>query len=49
VSGPDVSFLATDRHELDGPQLVELDGSTCWVPDGWHGETNDDGTLVLTR
>jgi N-methylhydantoinase A len=49
VSGPDVSFLATDRHELDGPQLVELDGSTCWVPDGWHGETNDDGTLELTR
>ena len=47
--GPDVSFLATDRHKLSGPELVELAGATCWVPDGWHGETNDDGTLVLTR
>src|SRR5665647_1976348 len=27
----------------------ELSGATCWVPDGWHGETNDDGTLVLRR
>jgi N-methylhydantoinase A len=47
--GPDVSFLATDRHKVSGPELVELDGATCWVPDGWHGETNDDGTLVLRR
>src|SRR6185437_15932655 len=47
--GPDVSFLATNRYKLTGPELVELDGATCWVPDGWHGETNDDGTLVLTR
>jgi N-methylhydantoinase A len=47
--GPDVSFLATDRHKVRGPELVELEGATCWVPDGWHGETNDDGTLVLTR
>jgi N-methylhydantoinase A len=49
VPGPDVSFLATDRHTVSGPELVELDGATCWVPAGWHGETNDDGTLVLTR
>jgi N-methylhydantoinase A len=47
--GPDVSFLATHRHKVSGPELVELDGATCWVPDGWQGETNDDGTLVLTR
>jgi N-methylhydantoinase A len=49
VPGPDVSFLVTNRHKLEGPALVELEGATCWVPDGWHGETNDDGTLVLTR
>jgi N-methylhydantoinase A len=49
VPGPDVSFLAIDRHKVSGPELVELDGATCWVPAGWHGETNDDGTLVLTR
>jgi len=47
--GPDVSFIATDRHKVRGPELVELDGATCWVPDGSHGETNDDGTLVLSR
>jgi N-methylhydantoinase A len=47
--GPDVSLLVTNRHKVKGPALVELDGATCWVPDGWSGETNDDGTLVLTR
>jgi N-methylhydantoinase A len=49
VRGPDVA-LASERHvTVVGPELVELDGATCWVPDGWRGETNDDGTLVLTR
>jgi N-methylhydantoinase A len=32
-----------------GPQVVELEGATCWVPDGWAGETDDHGTLVLER
>ena len=49
VPGPDMTFLATDCYKVDGPELVELPGATCWVPDGWHGETNDDGTLVLRR
>jgi len=49
VPGPDLSFQVTDCYLVEGPALVELDGSTCWVPDGWHGETNDDGTLVLRR
>ena len=47
--GPDLSFLVTDCYEVAGPALVELAGSTCWVPEGWRGETNDDGTLVLRR
>ena len=47
--GPDVSFLVTNRHKVEGPALVELPGATCWVPPGWRGETNDDGTLVLRR
>jgi N-methylhydantoinase A len=47
--GPDVSLLATGRSTVEGPQLVELPGATCWVPEGWSGETNDDGTLVLRR
>jgi N-methylhydantoinase A len=49
VAGPDMSFLATDCYKVEGPALVELPGATCWVPAGWHGETNDDGTLVLQR
>ncbi len=32
-----------------GPELVELDGATCWVPAGWQGERDADGTLVLER
>ena len=47
--GPDVSFQVTRHHTVEGPQLLELPGATCWVPAGWHGETNDDGTLVLRR
>jgi len=49
VPGPDVSFEVAGRRTVSGPQLVELPGATCWVPDGWRGETNGDGTLVLTR
>jgi N-methylhydantoinase A len=47
--GPDVSLQATDCYKVVGPPLVELSGATCWVPAGWSGETNDDGTLVLRR
>jgi N-methylhydantoinase A/oxoprolinase/acetone carboxylase beta subunit len=47
--GPDVSLTAAARKEVAGPVLVELPGATCWVPEGWYGETNRDGTLVLQR
>jgi N-methylhydantoinase A len=49
VPGPDVSFGAAAGDRVTGPVLVGLPGSTCWVPDGWRGETNADGTLVLAR
>ncbi|HEY2542017.1 MAG TPA: hydantoinase/oxoprolinase family protein [Gaiellaceae bacterium] len=49
VPGPEISLRGSDRREVQGPELVELPGATCWVPDGWSGETNDDGTLVLSR
>jgi N-methylhydantoinase A len=49
VPGPEVSFQVTDGRKVKGPELVALAGSSCWVPDGWEGETNRDGTLVLTR
>ena len=48
VPGPEVD-LRGNRITVNGPELVELAGATCWVPDGWSGETNGDGTLVLSR
>jgi N-methylhydantoinase A len=47
--GPDVTLHVTDCYKVEGPALVELPGATCWVPAGWSGETNGDGTLVLGR
>jgi N-methylhydantoinase A len=32
-----------------GPQVLELAGATVWVPEGWAGETDDHGTLVVRR
>jgi N-methylhydantoinase A len=32
-----------------GPQVLELDGATAWVPDGWAGATDRHGTLILRR
>ena len=32
-----------------GPQVLELDGATTWVPEGWTGETDPHGTLRLRR
>jgi N-methylhydantoinase A len=35
------------RRTARGPEVLELDGATAWVPDGWAGETDAHGTLVL--
>jgi N-methylhydantoinase A len=51
VPGPtiDLSSAATSLDVVHGPVLLGLEGSTCWVPQGWHGQTNEAGTLVLRR
>ena len=41
VSGPALTAA--------GPQVLELDGATAWVPTGWAGETDPHGTLILRR
>ena len=41
VRGPALSAL--------GPEVLELDGATAWIPSGWAGETDSHGTLVLRR
>ncbi len=35
--------------EARSPQVVELEGATVWVPEGWAGKTDRHGTLVLRR
>ena len=49
VPGPQVDLRASVHVSVSGPQVVELRGATCWVPDGWTGSTDTHGTLVLER
>ena len=47
--GPRLELAAAERLRVSGPELVALDGATCWVPAGWAGETDAHGTLLLER
>jgi N-methylhydantoinase A len=47
--GPPLELRASQRRRVSGPELVVLEGATCWVPDGWAGETDRHGTLILER
>ena len=47
--GPELDLRCREVREVTGPSLHELAGATCWVPAGWHGRTDDYGTLVLQR
>jgi N-methylhydantoinase A len=47
---PAPQFEITGVHvAAGGPQVLELEGATAWVPEGWAGETDAHGTLVLRR
>ncbi len=46
--GPTIELSRSTRQELSGPAVLELDGSTCWLPPGWVG-VRDGGTWRLTR
>jgi N-methylhydantoinase A len=35
--GPDFELAASTESHVSGPAVVELPGSTCWVPPGWVG------------
>jgi len=45
---PDLSASGS-RERVVGPAIVELPGATCLVAEGWAGETDAHGTLVLER
>jgi N-methylhydantoinase A len=46
---PALRLTAAEARRVRGPTVVELPGATCWVPDGWGGESDRHGTLVLER
>jgi N-methylhydantoinase A len=49
--GPDWRLPPGEPLTARGPELLELDGATCWIPPGWVGvrDGNTDSTLILTR
>ena len=47
--GPELRLEPRAESRVAGPALVELPGASCFVPAGWHGTTDANGTLVLER
>jgi N-methylhydantoinase A len=49
VSGPELQPPPESAPaHVSGPHVLELDGSTCWLPPGWVG-VRDGGTWRLTK
>jgi N-methylhydantoinase A len=48
VRGPELELPGSDPQRLSGPALLELDGSTLWIPPGWVG-ARDGPSWVVTR
>src|ERR671925_361282 len=46
--GPELALPERAREAAVGPAIVELDGSTCWLPPGWVG-VRDGAGWRLTR
>jgi N-methylhydantoinase A len=46
---PPLELRGSEPRRVEGPALVELEGATCWVPEGWAGASDAHGTLVLRR
>jgi len=46
--GPELDLPRVEAIQINGPAVVELPGSTCWVPPGWVG-ARDGRMLRLTR
>ncbi len=47
--GPELDLSTSTATQVAGPAVLELPGSTVWIPDGWAGATDRHGTLVLRR
>jgi N-methylhydantoinase A len=46
--GPELELPSGEPRRAAGPALVELDGSTLWIPPGWEG-VRDGAGWVVTR
>ena len=46
--GPQVELSGGEPQHLSGPAVLELDGSTVWIPPGWEG-ARDGPSWVVTR
>jgi N-methylhydantoinase A len=44
--GPDLELAGVESQRVSGPSLVELDGSTLWIPPGWVGARDGAGWIV---
>jgi N-methylhydantoinase A len=48
VRGPELELPSGEPERLSGPALLELDGSTLWIPPGWEG-ARDGPSWAVTR
>lgn len=48
VPGPELELPSGEPRRASGPALLELDGSTLWIPPGWEG-VRDGAGWVVTR
>jgi N-methylhydantoinase A len=46
--GPELELPLDEETTVHGPAVIELAGSTCWIPPGWVG-ARDGRMLRLTR
>lgn len=46
VPGPELELPSGEPQRASGPALVELDGSTLWIPPGWEGVRDGVGWVV---
>jgi N-methylhydantoinase A len=46
VAGPELELPTAGPERASGPAVVELDGSTLWIPPGWEGVRDGVGWVV---
>jgi N-methylhydantoinase A len=47
--GPSFELPRREPLRAEGPTVLELPGSTCWIPQGWAGVRDGSSTLTVTR